>query len=469
MPVNQNFKTFTLVAFRFFISFLTFVTIPLLSLNQAPDYRLVGENCVFTEKEKARQATITQQQLNKLKDDWRKEAAVYLQQRNEEISTLCTQKLLITDNGFNKAIQQIFSHIITSNNLQNIPVQLYLSKHPWPNAFSAGEGSLVLNVGLLPVLRNEAEVAFVICHEIAHFTLDHSIKSIFTYFQQLNNEDTRIKLKQLSKQEYNTKAMAMELLEKLTFTSRRHSRFNESSADSLALIYLNAAGYNVQVGAACMQSLDGADTLGTYVALARHFNLPGFVFEERLIKKAKTLGSGRSIAADFNTDSLKTHPDCSKRLAVMQAMVRTGSWSGGNFALLPADSFAALQRNAMFERVDGWYKLGQYDHALYEALRIVDLHPNHSFGYVQAGKILQEMCVAYKKYELGSHIHTPSGVLYTENFNELLRMTQRLTLNELINLTTAFVQHHGAKWIPQSAEYRQMAAGLPAIKNLYTQ
>lgn len=433
---------------------------------QVMDYKPAAVACKFSSMEINRQSMVTEKQLALLKESWRKEAAAVLKERNEDVAKLCTDSSIITDQAFSSPFQRIFRHIIQSNNLQAISMQLYLGKQPWPNAFSAGEGSLVFQVGLLPVLRNEAEVAFVICHEIAHFTLDHSTKSLFNYFEQLNAEETKAKLKQLDKQEYGAKTLAMQLLEKLTFFNRRHSRFNESSADSLALIYLDRAGYNTRLGALSMQSLDAADSAGAYVSLTKHFNLPGFPFEERWIKKTKTLGSSKVVTAGLNADSLKTHPDCSKRLAAMEQMLQGSGLKEGDFNLLPADSFALLQRNALFEQVDSWYKLNQYDYALFESLRLTDLYPDHPYGYVQAGKILQDLCIAYSKFELSSHVRPPSSTLYSENFNELLRMMQRLSLEEMIRMTAAYVLFHAKKWETTSGAYRSMSAQLPALKKL---
>lgn len=457
-------KIFSFTLNQSFFWLIINVLLPVCLLAQGVDYMPAGVTCQFSPQEISRQSTVTQKQLTLLKESWRKEAATVLKERNADIAELCTGKLFITDPAFSSPFQRIFSHIVQANNLQPASMQLYLGKQPWPNAFSAGEGSLIFQVGLLPVLRNEAEMAFVICHEMAHYTLDHSTQSLVTYFEQLNAAETQQKLKQLGKQEFGAKALALQVVEKLTFTSRRHGRFNESSADSLALIYLNRAGYNTRQGAASMQSLDGADSTGGYVSLAKHFNLPGFPFEERWIKKTKTLGSGKIATTELNTDSLKTHPDCSKRLAAMQQMLDATGWNEANFNMLSADSFLLMQRNALFERVDSWYRLGQYDHALFEALRLMDQHPEHPFGYVQAGKILQDLCIAYSRFELSGRVHTPSTTLYSENFNELLRMMQRLSLDEMIRLTTAFVEFHAQKWQPVSGAYRDMAAQLPALK-----
>lgn len=54
-------------------------------------------------------------------------------------------------------------------------VRVYLYKGPSVNAFSLADGIVGINVGLIAHAKTEAEIAFVIAHEIAHYTKKHSI------------------------------------------------------------------------------------------------------------------------------------------------------------------------------------------------------------------------------------------------------------------------------------------------------
>jgi hypothetical protein len=150
----------------------------------------------------------------------------------------------------------------------------------------------------------------------------------------------------------------------------------------------------------------------------------------------------------------------------MNRQLNARNWKEGIFSLLSPDSFVLLQKHAHFERLDTWYHLRQYDYSLFEALRLIDLYPDDAFGYVMAGNVLQDMCLAYSKYELSRYIHPPSAAIFSENFNELLRMFQRLSLEEMVKLTVAFVQQHAVRWESTSVNYKQMAGRLNAIKKL---
>ena len=55
-------------------------------------------------------------------------------------------------------------------------IQLFTFKSPYVNAFATDQGFIFVNIGLIAQVANEAELAYVIAHEIIHFRENHSIK-----------------------------------------------------------------------------------------------------------------------------------------------------------------------------------------------------------------------------------------------------------------------------------------------------
>ncbi len=65
--------------------------------------------------------------------------------------------------------------------LQNYPqlrneLRFYATRSQSINAFSSQSGIILVNVGLIANLENEAQLAFVLCHEISHYTAKHPQK-----------------------------------------------------------------------------------------------------------------------------------------------------------------------------------------------------------------------------------------------------------------------------------------------------
>jgi predicted Zn-dependent protease len=138
----------------------------------------------------------------------------------------------VTDHVANNYLQSILQKIIAVNpGLKEKEIRLVFSRDWWPNAYSMGEGTLTVNAGLMMFLDNEAELVFVICHELAHYYLEHSNKSIRKNVETYNSAAFQEELKRLSKQEYGVNKQLDAMLKKFAFGSRQHSRENESEAD----------------------------------------------------------------------------------------------------------------------------------------------------------------------------------------------------------------------------------------------
>ncbi len=55
-------------------------------------------------------------------------------------------------------------------------IRFYIVKSPSVNAFAADQGIVFVNLGLLAQVENEAQLAFVLAHEIVHYMKKHSIE-----------------------------------------------------------------------------------------------------------------------------------------------------------------------------------------------------------------------------------------------------------------------------------------------------
>src|SRR5690242_2481807 len=101
-------------------------------------------------------------------------------------------------------LQSMVRHVIAANpELAKLHTRIFFTRDWWPNAASMGEGTIGINAGLMVFLHNEAELVFVICHELAHYYRDHTQKAIDKYVATVNSEAFQAELKRLSKTEYN--------------------------------------------------------------------------------------------------------------------------------------------------------------------------------------------------------------------------------------------------------------------------
>ncbi len=145
--------------------------------------------------------------------------------------------------------------------MQALDLKIVFTRDWWPNAACMTDGSIVFNAGLMVYLQNEAELAFILCHEIAHYYLQHNSKAIKKYVETVTSKEYQSELKRLSKQQYGANNELETLAKTTAFNSRRHSRDNASQADLYAYRYLKKTGYDVNGIKTTLQLLDKIDDM----------------------------------------------------------------------------------------------------------------------------------------------------------------------------------------------------------------
>jgi predicted Zn-dependent protease len=85
-----------------------------------------------------------------------------------EIGRLWQSDRAVTAPVAHAYLQSVVQKIISANDeLKNTDARVIFSRDWWPNAFSMGDGTIVINAGLMIFLDNEAELVFVLSHELA--------------------------------------------------------------------------------------------------------------------------------------------------------------------------------------------------------------------------------------------------------------------------------------------------------------
>ena len=161
--------------------------------------------------------------------------------KNEEIQVgkegargLESRYRLSTNQADIALVQRIGNRIVSANNLDGWPWTFKVIDDPTVNAVSLPGGPVYVFRGLLDALgRNEAELAGVIAHEIAHIEKRHAAKQYSSQvitmggIQVLTGGDTR------------TAVQLANMLVQLEY-----SRNDEYDADSTGIAYMYRAGFD---------------------------------------------------------------------------------------------------------------------------------------------------------------------------------------------------------------------------------
>ncbi|AOX02396.1 hypothetical protein BJP34_25770 [Moorena producens PAL-8-15-08-1] len=129
-------------------------------------------------------------------------------------------------------VQDIGQRLIPYSDRPNFSYTFQVVKDNTINAFASVGGFVYVHTGLLKGVENEAELAAVIAHEIAHVTSKHNIEKLRQIIKDRNLEVN-------SEVEYET---IINLLKDIAFSLPR-GRQQEYEADRKGLEMLHRAGY----------------------------------------------------------------------------------------------------------------------------------------------------------------------------------------------------------------------------------
>jgi predicted Zn-dependent protease len=108
-------------------------------------------------------------------------------------------------------------------------------------------GKIVVYEGLLPVTQDEASLAIVLGHEVAHAVAKHSAEQLSTQMKQQYGVQIGSMVAGALGMGQNTQSIVQAVVEQgFNFKNLKYSRNHESEADHIGLIFAAMAGYNPQ-------------------------------------------------------------------------------------------------------------------------------------------------------------------------------------------------------------------------------
>lgn len=138
-----------------------------------------------------------------------------------------------------------------ADQVQNFQWEFNLVANDQINAFCMPGGKIVVYEGILPVTQDEASLAIVLGHEIAHAVAKHSAEQLSKQMrQQYAAQIGGSVLTQVAQAKGmgNTAALIdMAAQMGFNFANLKFSRDNETEADRLGLIFAAMAGYDPQL------------------------------------------------------------------------------------------------------------------------------------------------------------------------------------------------------------------------------
>ncbi len=154
---------------------------------------------------------------------------------------------LIEDRALNAYVGGIVRRIEAVRPRGSVPIRVHIVKDADVNAFTPGGGHVFVNAGMIAALENEAQLAMVLAHEIAHIDRGHVEAGQKTGAAiSLATVGAAVLAGTLGVPGDVTQLAAGGIQ---TTATNYYSRTQESDADKVGFRYAAAAGYNVAEGA----------------------------------------------------------------------------------------------------------------------------------------------------------------------------------------------------------------------------
>lgn len=254
----------------------------------------------------------------------------------------------------NQYLDVIVDNLMKDDPVKRSKVHVYVVKSSLVNAYATSSGMLFVNMGLLAQVSNESELAFVLGHEIAHYTENH-VPQFKEYKDSLKERD-RVEYYM----KYHTRSRAQELEADRVSIERfmRQSPYSFSQLDGI------------------FDVLQYSDLPFDEVPFDKKLVETDFYqFPDNHYLKSVTPISNR---ADM-VDTLFTHPNIERRREAARSLVAGIPETGRSVFVQSEELFNEVRNIARLECLSILLNERSYDHAFYNAYVLRRADPNNAF------------------------------------------------------------------------------------------
>lgn len=383
----------------------------------------------------------------------------FLMESNFKIDRLLLSGKILFNEPMSDYLNLVADKVLENDQDLRKKLKFYVVKSPVPNAFATQAGIILVNIGLLARLENEAQLAYILCHEISHYTKNHVIKSY------LQNQDLLNKKSDLYK-EYKKSTDYEKLL-----VRSNYSKTHEIEADRLGFTRFAKTAYATTGIINVFNILKDAeepykqfdyshDILNSsYIDRIDNFieTKKVWIGGEKLVAKfsgfktgIQYFKDGEEIKDESDTESknentiekkekdeatLSTHPSPIQRQTAIKRLIAKTPNESKQVFLVSKKQFENISRIAKYELSDLYLKKKAYFDAYYNSLFLIKTYGASDFLKLNLVKSLYGIT----KYRNAS-VKYPIALDYKnlkDNAVEKIQTMHRIKLN-LITLSSCF-------------------------------
>jgi hypothetical protein len=332
----------------------------------------------------------------------------FVKANNYFINDLLLSGQVLVNDRLTAYVNKVASEVIKQNpGLAARPIQIFVTKSPEVNAYAFDKGFIFVNIGLLAQLENEAQLAYILSHEMIHVDKKHSVTEYIENHRSQND---------------NTYDRADN--EDRVLAKYRFSKEQERDADVEGLNYIKKTNYSAK-------AVMGAFDVLQYSYLP--FELPEFkksFLEDDYLKLPDTLILKKTAAIKTNDDyddSKSTHPNIRKRRMSIDDDVKGIAEAGRKKYLVSEDEFKAVREIARFELCRIYLLKRDYVNAIYGAYILLQKYPDNLYLKKIVGKGLYNVLVSKSDKKTSTVIRIGNSSSYSvDDYSSIEGSSQRL-------------------------------------------
>lgn len=275
------------------------------------------------------------------------EKEFYLQ-NNFSIQDFLVSGQVLYNDTFTRYIEKIADVLLKDNPILRKKLRFYTVKSAEVNAFATQEGIVFVNIGLISSAKSEAQIAYVLAHEISHFTEGHVLQGFLETRKIVRGEGY------YRYQDYYSRLRSF----------FRYSRDSEYEADEKGWELFSKSPYAKGI-------VIGVFDMLLYAHI--HYDSIPFspsYFEEKNYRfpMAYTKDKVDSLYVDENReDNFSTHPNAKDRKKRAISMIGKNN-AGGELYIVSEATFINLQKIARYEMLRYYVSNTNFADAYYHAM-----------------------------------------------------------------------------------------------------
>lgn len=326
-------------------------------------------------------------ELNKGKEKDKSIKSDYYTSANYEIEKIVKSGNTLINDEVTRYLNKITDKILANNPDLRKQLHIYTLKSSVVNAYSYDKGYIFMDIGLLAQVESEAQLAYILCHEISHYVKKHNINEY-------------VKSKKIDKATYNGKSNEEKLIEKC-----QYSKEQESEADVEGLRLLEQTRYDLKEAEKSFDVLQYSHLPFELIEFdkslleSKYFKIPDKYFLKEVA----------SIRNNSNEDDTKhTHPNTTKRKQAARELINIRDNNGRELYLIGKTEFDYIRDLTRMEVCRLYLINRDYPNALYAAYILNKKYPDNEY----ITEIISKSLYGLTLFKLGYLHYNEDSYLY---------------------------------------------------------